>query len=284
MTNKIVLSIAVGAILSTSSLLHAAAVITNGGFDSWTITSTNGTTLSGTPTGWTYSGSVAPIQGPTLTSGSGYSAVVVNSTAAAQTTGVFAQNVVGGAASFALSFDLAVARNAGAREFQLILGQAGGQRMNLILNAGTTGLMTLQAYDSVSGDTAGQAGWKTLGANIMSDSGTYNATTNSFSNLNVYTINLAVDWAAATPTYTFTYTLNGVSTSITNIGSFFTAPTVGGALSSIQFYGANSAVGGYYALDNISLSAIPEPTAMAMMFGGLLLLGGRFIRRKASLA
>lgn len=87
MTNKVILSIVAGAILSVSNLLQAA-VVANGGFDSWAITSTNGTALSGTPTGWTYSGSVAPIQGPALTSGSGYSAIVVNSSVAAQTTGV----------------------------------------------------------------------------------------------------------------------------------------------------------------------------------------------------
>lgn len=277
MKNKLFIPLAI--IGSFVFVLQATAqnVIVNGGFDTWTNT-TGTTVVSGTPTGWTYSGTIAPVEGPTISTGSGTSALITNGAPPSSSTGVLTQNVSSAnLKTFNISFDLAVARNSPAREFQMILTQGTNQTINLIINAGSTGKMTVQAHNG--------SGWQTIGtADMLNDSGVYTPGTNSFASLNEYNISLSVDWAAATPTYSFTYTPSGgSSTTIGGLNYFFTAVTNSGVvnLSAVQFFGANSATGGYYAIDNVSLSAIPEPvTIAALATGGLLLLGGRLMRRK----
>jgi hypothetical protein len=213
------------------------------------------------------------IQGDGLVAGSTYSAIIQGTTSS----GLW-QFLSDAPVDASLSMVLASPSlpNASARSLHLQVYQPGSGLGTSILNLrminGTTGTLTLQAHN---GST-----WVNLALNAF-DVSVFNAEGNGFDTLNAYNLTIDFHLSDATPTYSITYGLVGSSqTTITDLSSFSVTPTTGVALTSVLFNGGSSAAN--YAVDNVDVSAIPEPSASFMLIGVLalaLVLRRRRIRR-----
>ena len=273
--------------------LTAQAQIQNGGFENWgTITST-GTYSYGAPNNWTLSGSSSqpqvsnPMQVAGLTSGSNYAAVVQTG-APASGYGAVSQTISGALSSFQLTFDLAVTQWGTNRSAQIWIGQsvANGNTINLIINgSGTVGKLGLQVRND---NTTGV--FNNIGSTTGINATTYNTTTGAFSNINAYRFTITAnnfnsDNGALSYNVAYGTLINDVYTEVASSGFISNngAPNYTNAgLGYISFVGAYGGATTYtpYIVDNVTVTAIPEPTAMALMAGGLLLLCGRQMRRK----
>lgn len=269
----------------------------NGGFETWSSLTGTGVAPAGTPTGWTVSSaSVGVTQVAGLTASSSYAAVVLSGTSGTGSSGSLAQVYSGTSrlTSYQMSFDLAVssaATTATTRLAQVNLAQATTYKSLVSLAVysknGDASKAGLYVYDVVgtkwvsllSGGIEGTAG-------DLSTSGTFNTTTDTFSNLNVYKFTITMNNFGTGMSYDISYGLEGGPTIFsTSTPLTYTYQTGGDATSglySTTFMGSwgGSTTATPYAVDNYVYGAIPEPTTMAALaMGALLLLGGRLMRR-----
>lgn len=293
MRNKSSIILAIIGMLALGS--SAWAQIQNGGFETWgTITST-GTYSYGMPSnGWATTGSSSqpqvsnPMQVAGLTSGSNYAAVIQTGTAAAGY-GTLQQTLSGTMTSYKLSFDIAFTQAGTSRSSQIWIGQnaANSNTINLIVNGSSTaGKMGLQLRD-----TAGAA-WIDLGSSTGINASTYNSTTGLFTSINTYRFTITANnfsSANGALSYNIAYgtVINDVYTGVYQSADMAyngqsTSQYVANGLGYVGFLGAfgGSTTATPYIVDNVTVSAIPEPTSLALMAGGLLLLCGRQVRRK----
>lgn len=241
--------LAVLIISGASQTLDAATLITNGDLELWN--GTSGTPPQGTPTGWSGAGSV--IRSGGLVSGSTYSGVIQ-----AGQSGLYYNPLQASASNFQIDFVMATTDpGASGRSFNLLLAQSSGSVINFRAVEGSSGsgFVTLQAYST-------SFGWVNLVQNLSASVYT-GGSTNAFTTLNAYNIQLVVDFGGA-PSYSLSYGLVGSSmTTLSNLTYFSATPVVGEALTSIGFSGANSASN--YGIDNVIAVSIPEPQTTALV-------------------
>lgn len=232
----------------------AAQLLNNGNFESWgTVT---GTPPAGTPTGWSIGSSAnAPYQTGGLVSGSSYAAFVRPGTS-----DVLQQTLASGPTNFKLDFVFAALDPASAtnRSFNLVLYEGTSSSNKSVINLRTVqgssaGLLTLQAYSG--------SAWVDLVTDAFGAS-VYNGASNAFTTLNAYNFSLSLDLTATTPTYSISYGLvgSGLTTITKNV---FASALDSTALYNVAFVGSGSSVG--YAIDNVVLNAVPEPSSWQLL-------------------
>lgn len=291
--------IAIIGLMAASPAVFGQVLNTNGDFEgSWTTVVPGGSTPAlGKPTGWSssYTQGVGQYQ-----VGGTYAALMIGSAANTGTSSGnlnTSPNFSSPPTTFVTKFDVALGASTGTnsaantgnnRLFQMYLNNGAGQLTNLIITQGTTASKAnVGLYSS--------GGWIALSSlDALTTSGAYDFATNGFANaLTFYTFTITVH----------DFTLTGVETKDTSLsydiscdlrgggnifnltgltGAFGTPNTTG--LSSVTFTSgfAGATTGTSFLVDNVSVTAIPEPTSLALMAGGLLLLGTRRLRCKRS--
>jgi len=244
------------AFIATAASLPAQTLILNGSLEDWG--ALTGTPPSGTPTSWGVASSTnEPVQVAGLVAGSTFGAYVLNGA-----NNTLQQNTSAQPLNFELDFVLAATDpgSASARSFNMTIGQNAVTNPSINLRTvrgSAAGKLTLQAFNG--------SAWTTVAADAFNAS-VYSS--GSFTTLNAYNINLAVDYGTAS--YSISYGLVGEeSTSITGLTAFQSAVVPGEGVKNIGFLGSNSASG--FAVDNVSVTAIPEPGSIAGLAGCLAL-------------
>lgn len=228
-------------------------------------------------------GTTLPVQ---YSYGSGNTGAIIRSGTA--TTGVnLTQTSLAAGTAFSLSFDVGMSGvSTSGRSFQLQLKDGNGQTPINLIAAVTAGGVKFQVYDK----TAGTSGaFVDLTAAPVLTGSVYDTATATFTSLTMYHVVLQVDnFNSATGlSYSISYGLaGGTYTPLFTSGAMnydFQTSGANSGLNTVNFfgtYGGETTDRGSYLLDNVVLSAIPEPTSLALMAGGLLLLCGRQVRRK----
>lgn len=253
--------------LAVASSLSAQTLILNGSLEQWG--ALTGTPPSGTPTSWGVASSTSkPVQIAGLVAESTYAAYVLNGS-----NNTLQQNTSAQPLAFQLDFVLAATDpgSASARSFNMTIGQntVTNPSINLRTVRGSeAGKLTLQAFNG--------SAWTTVAADAFSAS-VYSA--GSFTTLNAYNVSLAVDYGTAS--YSISYGLVGEgSVSVTGLTAFQTAVVLGEGIKNISFLGSSSSSG--FAVDNVSVTAIPEPSSVAGLAGfsalGVALFAARRFR------
>ncbi len=279
-TSKTYLALALIGVLALGADAQAQTV--NGGFENWGALTGTGVPPAGTPTGWSVTtASVGVTQIAGLTAGSTYAALVVPGTSATSSgslTQVYSTTATQ-LTSYKLSFDLEVSSAAATNRLaQLYLSQAsnvGNPLINMAIISTGANTASVNFYNG--------SAWVSVGTGITTAGG-FNTSTNAFSNPSVYSFSLTVNnFTSSGVSYDLSYGVaGGTMTTYANLSYTWGTPNATGGLSSASFIGpwGGSTPLTPYAVDNYVYEAIPEPTAMALMAGGLLLLCGRQMRRK----
>ena len=252
----------------TASLANAQLIL-NGDFELWD--STTGDPPTGVPTYWTYESSTTlPIQAPGIVAGSTYSSFMQPKS------GTLSQALTStGVTNFELNFTFA-AESSPYRSLHMQIKQGTSESSTSFINlrtvTGTTaGKLSLEAYTTDNG-------WVTLGVDLF-DASVYDSATNTFTTLNAYSFTVSADLAAETPTYSIVYELIGSDNPITISGltDFYFDPT-GEDLYSVYFSTLASSKG--YAVDNLSVIAIPEESSMMAVLAVTALLSALVSRKR----
>jgi len=251
------LALVSAAILQTVAFCSSAAgaaLIENGSFENWVITSGN----KGVPVDWSKNlGSskadlirTSNIAGSS--EGSGYAAVI--SATSNLSTAVASNN-----GKIEIGFVAAATDPGGTsnRSFNVILTQvdspSAGNDGLINIRASTSktdaSMLCLQAYDGVR--------WQLIADELLPS--VYDADSNSFTTLNAYSFVLTLDLTAVEPSYSLSYGIvGGTMNTISDIRFFWNQPTEGG-ISYLMFNGNTSATP--FAVGEVY--AIPEGNAVA---------------------
>lgn len=233
-------------------------LISNGTFETWS---------GGIPTSWSTNNSANLYQNTGL--GSGTSAVVQNATDLRQLTSAAAKD-------FSVSFNFTINKSdTGAFSQSLVIAlyqttdliNSGGAWIHLRLQSFNT---STQSYSlAINDGTAWQTVTSTVFTPSVLDSG--NAT---YSSVNQYQLTLTFN--DASNTYSIGYgTVGGSVTTLSNLSYFRNATTHDG-LKGLQFYANQNG----YGLDNVVVTAIPEPSTYALAASACALMGVMIRRRR----
>ncbi|MFA6960939.1 MAG: hypothetical protein WC205_09330 [Opitutaceae bacterium] len=240
--------------------------LVQGTFEGWN--TTTGTPPRGNPFFW--SGTVTQTAG--LVGGSNFSATIQPATTSDNLFQTPSDTTV---KNLSLSFQF-VATDSGSasnRSLQLILQQPGSTiPINMIITRGTSaGLLSLKASDGTA--------FQTIAEDIFSAS-TYNSSTGVWSSTSVYqmTLNVSFGAGAIASNYSVSYGLvGGAQSTLSNINIFSVAPTDNG-VNQVRF--TTNSFGSAFAIDNVSLTAIPEPVTSAVLLSAGTLAFAAMVRRR----
>lgn len=237
---------------------QAQTLITNGNFETWTGISGN----SGTPTPW--SGTVVRTAG--LLSGSTYAALI-------QYNSAISQAVSTTPTKFQLDFVFA-ATDPGSSNRSLNFGmnEVGlANVLNIRTIGGTAaGKLTLQAF--------GGGAWTNVVVDAF-DASVYNSGSNTFTTLNAYNFSLVMDFS--TSSYTISYGAVGSSMTTPITCTLFQNTPNGAGISTLSFLNTSSASSTPFAVDNVVVTAVPEPESLALIVLGAATLFGVNRRKQA---
>jgi hypothetical protein len=172
---------------------------------------------------------------------------------------------------YTFATDLVLPNGGTGRSFQVNLFHASGKNINLRIvgddgnsTADSTALGDVQVFNGSTWVTA------------LTDAINFTATDGSGgfgASPNINSLSVTGDYSGATPSYTVSS--NG-STSAALTAFQGGAPTSGSRLTSVSFQGGSLASGTYFVVDNVAVSAVPEPASIALIgLGGLTLMSRR---------
>ncbi len=248
-------SLIIASLLVVTSVLSSSAqtLVSNGNFETWSGGSPN------LPANWTTNNSANIFQATGL-NGSTYSAVAKN-------TGDLRQFTSASPQSFNLSFDFAVNQTSTNPGFSQSMVITIYDKTTLTDSASARIALRFQ-FDSASSQSAylsafsAGTGWVALTGKVFAPS-VLNANNNGFTTLNQY--HLSLDYSNGSNTYSITYgAVGGSTTTLSSLGYFRNAAS-GAGLKGLQFYSNDNG----FALDNVVVSAVPEPGTWALLGFGL---------------
>ena len=233
-------------------------LISNGTFETWS---------SGVPSNWSTNNSSNLYQNTGL--GSGISAV-------AQSTGDLRQLTSVAAKDFSLSFNFTVNKG---------VPSAFSQSFIISLYQTTTITTAATAWISLRFETANSStqpfslsantgsGWQSLTSAIFTPSA-LNAGNATFSSVSQYQLNITYN--DASNTYSIGYGAAGGSLTTLSSLAYFRNATTHDGLQGLQFYSND----GGFALDNVVVSAIPEPSTYALAASACAMMAVMIRRRR----
>lgn len=237
--------------------------ITNGGLENWG--PLNGSN-QGTPTNWGTTGSATlPTRIAGLVSGSNYAAMLQYGAG-----NLLAPSLSSTSNQFELSFVFAATDPGSAtnRSLNLSISQGTGIALNFRTVQGTSGAgcLNLQAFNG--------AVWKDVAIDLLATSDLTAGAGGA--GMNAYNFDLSVNFA--TSTWSLSYGLVGSSlTTVSGLNYFQTLSPSN--LSYIAFIDSNAPTNTAYAIDNVSLLSIPEPSSLTLATLSLMSLLGLACRK-----